>query len=136
MSETENQTIDQTTGGAEPELPIRNEKTGRFVPGNKAHNKYVIERKKEKAAPILAAITEEFTSDEIRIMVRRAYATALEKEDWKGQLEVLRFVAAYAIGKPIARTASINFDKNSFLELFRPRDEEDDDEGVIDVESD
>lgn len=123
----------ETSGNlAVPE--IRDSKTGRFLPGNKAHDKYVIERKKERAAPILAAITEEFSPDEIRLMMRRAWDVAETAEDAKSMLEILKFIAFYAIGKPVTRSISAQFGKADLLDLFGRRSE-DEDEEAIDVES-
>ena len=118
-----------------PEAPIRDNK-GRFVPGNKAHSTYVIERKKDKAAPILAAITEEFTPEEIRVLLRRGVKMAQMADDnGKVLLEYIRFIAAYAIGKPITRAIGAQVSTEDFLNWFKPRDEDDEDDGnTIDAE--
>ena len=127
--------MDEPLVEVEEKLPeIRDSKTGRFVKGNDAHARLYIKKKAERAAPILAAITDEFDPDEIGVMLRRAWNTALAAEDWRGQLEVLRFVASYAIGKPITRAIGANVTRDDFLSFFRPK-QDDDDEEVIDVES-
>jgi hypothetical protein len=116
------------------EAEVRDSKTGRFLPGNNAHNRYVVERKKERAAPILAAITEEFSHDEIRLMMRRAWEVAETAEDAKSMLEIIRFIAAYAIGKPVTRSIGVQFGKSDLLDLFGRRDEGGDDDDTIDIE--
>lgn len=135
MNDPENLLSEPTTPTTSLSEDIRDAKTGRFVKGNKAHDKYKIERKKEKAAPILAAITEEFSPDEIRLMMRRAWDVAEDEGDAKALLEILKFIAAYAIGKPVTRSISAQFGKDDLLDLFGRRSEESDDDGnTIDAE--
>lgn len=123
-------TVTQTS----EEAPIRDNK-GRFVPGNKAHSTYVIERKKDKAAPILAAITEEFAPEEIRVLLRRGVKMAQMADDnGKVLLEYIRFIAAYAIGKPITRAIGAQVSTEDFLNWFKPR-ESDDDHADIELEA-
>jgi hypothetical protein len=120
-------TIPPTEDSKLPE--VRDPKTGKFVKGNKAHDKYVIERKKEKAAPILAAITEEFTPEEIRLLLRRGVKAAQTFDDGGKQLlDYIRFIAAYAIGKPIGRAINVSATKEDFLDFFRRSTNEENDE--------
>lgn len=99
----------------------REEKTGRFAKGNTLRPVGPTgggRPRKLDAIEVLEAITAEFSLDEIRVMLRKAYSTALKVEDWKGQLEVLRFVYAYAVGKPVQRSISATIEREDFIKLF------------------
>jgi hypothetical protein len=94
---------------------------GKFVKGNKIRpaNYNGGRPRKLDSRPILEAIHDEFTVEEIRAMLRKAYATAVQMEDWKGQMAVVQFVAYYAIGKPVSRSIKANIEVEDFIKLFK-----------------
>lgn len=80
--------------------------------------------RKLDAIEVLESIVNTFTPDEVSDMLILARNIAVKNEDWKGVLEVARFVAAYAIGKPVTRAITVGGDLEDFRKLFQPRGEE------------
>jgi hypothetical protein len=101
-------------------IPQRDEK-GHFLPGNKIRplGKPGPMTKEEKA-PYLKAITETFTAEDLSQMLIDAWNTADKAEDWRGKLELIRFVASYAVGKPVQRTLSATINPEDLLRIFAP----------------
>ena len=62
-------------------------------------------------------------------MLRKAHGIAVANNDWKGVLEVARFVAAYAIGKPVQRSIKATIEPEEFAKLFRESGEIESEEG-------
>lgn len=107
-----------------PKQRDRDEK-GRLVKGTSIRPFNPGRTKAAENVPILRAITEEFSIDEIQLMLRKTWLTAVQEDDWKGMLEVLRFVAAYAIGKPVQRNLNATIDVEKIRDLFMPQGVED-----------
>lgn len=108
------------------------DESGRFVKGNKIPVPRRGRPARGDIMPVLIAVTEEFSVDELRVMLRDTWQTAVEKEDWKGMYTVLNFVVSYAIGKPVQRSLTAQIDPEKLKELFAPQ--EDADEEVVDIE--
>lgn len=90
--------------------------------------------RKLDAKEVLEAITNEFTPVEIGTMVRRAYDIAVDTDDAKMVLEVARFIAAYAIGKPVQRSITATIEKDQFIALFTNGAAGPDEEDAVDIE--
>lgn len=122
---------DGTHPAAKP-IAERDPKTGKFLT-QPAARRMVHRAPRVDIAPILDAITTEFSSTEIRNMLRQAYAAAWKNNDWKGMMAVVQFVAYYSVGKPVQRSVTANISREDFIDLFRPptqqEEEEDDGEG-------
>jgi hypothetical protein len=107
---------------------------GRFLKGNKIAPKSRPGRpSRGDIMPVLTAIIEEFPPEEIGDMIRHGYETAVKDADVKMQLEFIRFVTSYAIGKPIQRSIKAQIDPEEFKRMFQPDSAEEDDD-VIDGE--
>lgn len=107
--------------------PGRDPVTGKFLKGNKLRPPGPLgghPPKKLDSRPILEAIHNEFTVEEIRLMLREAYNTAVKMEDWKGQMAVVQFVAYYAIGKPVQRSIKATIEPEDFARIFKLGGEE------------
>lgn len=46
------------------------------------------------------------------------------------QLETLRFIASYAIGKPVQRSVTAQMDVEQFIRAFSPPKEEEEEESI------
>lgn len=121
-------------GGTLPPATVTGRRPdGRFAKGNKIrpHNPGGGRPKKIDSTPILMAIADEFDPAEVRAMLRQAWAVAVKNDEWKGMLEVIRFVASYAIGKPVQRSIKAEMNMDDFINLFKGSD---DGEAVIDLD--
>jgi hypothetical protein len=52
-------------------------------------------------------------------MIRETYNQAKDKEDWRGMLEVIRLVMAYAVGKPVSKVITAQVDADEIRDIFR-----------------
>ena len=102
----------------QPFAAINHDERGRFAKGNKVVAPNRGRPARADIMPVLIAVTEEFTVDELRQMLRDTWATAVEKEDWKGMYAVVNFVVQYAVGKPVQRTLTAHFDPEQALRMF------------------
>jgi hypothetical protein len=124
-----------TSPSGEQERKDRDE-LGRFAKGNKVDSPRRGRPSRADSMPILIAITQEYSIDELRHMLRQTYDMAVAKEDWKGMFQVLQFVMNYAVGKPVQRTLSATIDPEQIKRLFQGGgrdDDEMDDSDIVDV---
>ncbi len=112
------------------------DEAGKFVKGNKVVSPRAGRPKKMDSMPILRAITEEYSLEELGSMLRETYKTAYMADDAKAMLQVIKLVLDYAIGKPVQRTLSATIDPDQVRNILggfgRQEEEEDDDEETID----
>ncbi len=108
--------------------------TGKFAKGHTLRKKgdpSLRIKKKLDSKAILEAIHDVFTPDEIADILREARQLATAQGEWKGLLEIARFVAAYAIGKPVQRSIKATIEPEDFIALFKGGS---DDEEVVENE--
>lgn len=112
---TQNPNEDEETD----KLPPQRDERGHFLPGHKLRpiGKPGPMTKEEKA-PYLKAITETFSADDLSRMLLQSWAMAVKMEDWRGMLELIRFVAAYQVGKPISRNINAQINPEDILKIF------------------
>lgn len=118
------------------------DESGKFVKGNKVANPRAGRPRKIDSMPILLAITQEYSPEELGGMLRETYRVAKMADDAKAMLQVVKLVMDYAIGKPVVRTLSASIDPAEVRDILagfgRPTEEEVEDEqdgDVIEVEA-
>lgn len=85
---------------------------------------------------ILRAVAENtYTPEELSKMIRYTFDVAKERQDAKNMLEVIKFVVAYAVGKPVARSliAQVDPDMLRGMLMDEEGEEDDGDDDAIDV---
>ena len=95
---------------------------GRFADGNKLRPPGSTNGgrpRKLDSRPILEAIHDTFDPAEIGRMLMQARDIAIKNEEWKGLLEIARFVASYAIGKPVQRSVNATISAEDFANIFK-----------------
>jgi hypothetical protein len=80
-----------------------------------------IRRAKQKSMdplPILKAINEAFTQEQIVVMLREAAALASLRQDPVALLAVVKFITSYQVGTPVNRNLSATISQDRLMELF------------------
>jgi hypothetical protein len=109
---------------------------GKFLKGNKVPHPGAGRPARGDIMPVLIAVTQEaYSGEDLVRMIRETYDKAMEADDARTALMVIKFVVEYAIGKPVQRTLTAQVDPNEIRELLKGnRDDGDDGRGVVEVE--
>jgi hypothetical protein len=123
-----------------PEKKDRDEH-GRFVKGNQIENPNRGRPSRRDNVQFLIAVTENaYTPDELTLMLQDTWNMAVKNDNEKIMLEVLRFILAYAVGKPVSKSITAQVDPDEIRGYLRglAKDNsggDDDNDDVIEVQA-